>query len=95
MWPYPSADAAATGGDLEVSIQVFNGSTGEESLHHQQDAVDKESRSNPIDDILDYINPIEKQKAQKYPFAFSSSNIFNPSVKKASNMSDFLPLMEL
>lgn len=40
---YPSADAASTGGDLEVSIQVFNGSAGEEALHHQQDAVDEES----------------------------------------------------
>lgn len=68
--PYPSADAATTGGDLEVSIQVFNGSTGEESLHHQQDAIDKESRSNPIDDVLDYINPTE-QKAQKYSQSFA------------------------
>lgn len=41
--PYPGADTASTGGDLEVSIQVFDGSTGEEALHHQQDAVDEES----------------------------------------------------
>lgn len=56
---YPSADAASTGGDLEVSIQIFNGSAGEESLHHQQDAVDEKSRSDAIDHIFDYINPAE------------------------------------
>ncbi len=56
---YPSADTASAGGDLEVSIQVFDGSTGEEALHHQQDAIDEESRSNAVDHILDNDNPGE------------------------------------
>lgn len=59
MWneSYPGADTTSTCGNLEVSIQVFDGSTGEEALHHQQDAVNKEGRSNAVYDILDDVNP--------------------------------------
>lgn len=57
-YTYPSADATSTGGDLEVAIQVFDGTTGEESLHHQQDPVHKKSRGDAVDHILDDVNPI-------------------------------------
>lgn len=54
---YPSADTASAGGDLEVSVKVFDGSTGEETLHHQQDSIDEEGRGDAVDHILDDINP--------------------------------------
>lgn len=53
---YPCADTTSAGGDLEVSIQVFDGSAGEEALHHQQDPVDEECRCNAIDHILNDVN---------------------------------------
>ena len=56
-WSYPSTDATSAGGDLEVSIQVLNGSTGEKALNHQQDPIDEESRSNAVDHVLDNVNP--------------------------------------
>lgn len=56
-WSYPGADATSAGCDLEVSVQVFDGSAGEEAFNHQQNAVDKESRSNAVDHILDNVNP--------------------------------------
>lgn len=59
---YPSADAASAGGDLEVSVKVFDGSTGEEALHHQQDSVDEESRGDAVDHILDDVNPAGEVK---------------------------------
>lgn len=60
LYPYPSADAASAGGDLEVSVQVLDGSAGEEALHHQQDAVDEESRGDAVDHILDDVDPEER-----------------------------------
>ena len=56
---YPSADAASAGGDLEVSVQIFDGSAREEALHHQQDAVDEESRGDAVDHVLDDVDPGE------------------------------------
>lgn len=55
---YPSADTASAGGDLEVAVQVFDGATGEESLHHQQDTVHKEGRGDAVDHVLDDVNPV-------------------------------------
>lgn len=54
---YPGADTTSTCGDLEVSIQVFDGSTSEEAFHHQQYAINKERRSDTVEDILDDVNP--------------------------------------
>lgn len=59
---YPSADAASAGGNFEVSIQIFNGSTGEEALHHQQDAIDEKGRGNAVDHVLNNVNPVKKKK---------------------------------
>lgn len=56
-YSYPGTDTTSTCGNLEVSIQVFDGSTSEEALHHQQYAINKERRSNTIDDVLDDVNP--------------------------------------
>lgn len=39
---HPCTDAASTGGDLEVSIQVLDGPTGEEAFDHQKNAIHKE-----------------------------------------------------
>jgi hypothetical protein len=64
MTPYPSTDATSTGGDLEVSIKVLDGSAGKEALHHQQNAVDKECRGDAIDHILNDVNP--RKKREKY-----------------------------
>ena len=57
MSAHPGTDAASTGGDLEVSVQVLDGPTGEEALHHQQDAVHEEGRGDAVDDVLDDVNP--------------------------------------
>lgn len=56
-YSYPGTDTTSTRGNLEVSIQVFDGSTSKEALHHQQYAINKERRSNTIDDVLDDVNP--------------------------------------
>lgn len=58
-YSYPGTDTTPTCGNLEVSIQVFDGSTREEALHHQQDAINKERRSNTVDHVLDDVNPAE------------------------------------
>lgn len=55
---YPSTDATSAGGDFEVTIQVFDGTTGEESLDHQQDTVHEEGRGDAVDHVLDDINPV-------------------------------------
>lgn len=67
-YSHPGTDATATCGYLEVSIQVFDGSTGEEALHHQQDAINEEGRSNAIDHVLDDVDPAERQMSRERPF---------------------------
>ena len=54
---YPGADAAAAGGDLEVSVEVPDGAAGEEALHHQQHAVHQEGRGHAVDHILQDVDP--------------------------------------
>lgn len=58
---YPSTNATSAGGDLEVAIQIFDGATGEESLHHQQDTIHKEGRGDAVDDVLDDVNPVGQE----------------------------------
>lgn len=62
---YPGTDTTSTRGDLEVSIQVFDGSASEEALHHQQYAINKKRRSDPVDDILDDVNPARWRISQE------------------------------
>lgn len=54
---YPGADAAAAGGDLEVPVEILDGARGEETLHHQQDAVHEEGRRDAIDHVLEDVDP--------------------------------------
>lgn len=62
---YPGAHTSATGGDLEVPIEIFDGTSCEETFHHQQNAIDKESSCNAIDHILKDVNPGDKKEKQK------------------------------
>lgn len=55
---HPCTDAASTGGDFEVSIQVLDGPTGEEAFDHQKNAIHKERWGNAIDHILDNVNAV-------------------------------------
>lgn len=59
---YPGADAAAAGGDLEVSIEIPDGTSGEEALDHQQDAVNEEGGSHAVDHILEDVDPGNKDR---------------------------------
>lgn len=54
---YPGTDTSATGGDFEVPVKILDGSSGEEPLHHQQDAIDKEGRCDSVDHVLEDVNP--------------------------------------
>lgn len=58
---HPCTDAASTGGDLEVSIQILDGSTGEEAFYHQKNAINEERRGNTVDHILYNVNAVEKK----------------------------------
>lgn len=63
---HPCTDAASAGGDLEVPIQVLNGSTGEEAFHHQKNTIDEECWGNAIDHILDDVNAVGEKWSQRF-----------------------------
>lgn len=65
--PYKGGQAASTGSDLELSIQIPDGSGGEEALHQQQDTEQKESGGQSVDDILQEVDAAERERTQKKP----------------------------
>lgn len=60
--PYKGGQAASTGSDLELSIQIPDGSGGEEALHQQQDTEQKESGGQSVDDILQEVDAAERER---------------------------------
>lgn len=54
---YPGAHTSAASGDFEIPVEVFDGTSREETFHHQQDAVHKERSCNAVDHILEDVNP--------------------------------------
>lgn len=59
---YKGGQAASTGSDLELSIQIPDGSGGEETLHQQQDTEQKESGGQSVDDILQEVDAAERER---------------------------------
>lgn len=53
---YKSSQASSTGGDLELPIEIADGSSGEEALNQEQHSKHKESSCKAIDDVLQDIN---------------------------------------
>lgn len=54
---YPGAHASAASGDFEIPIEIFDGTSCEETFHHQQNAVHKERSCDAVDHILEDVNP--------------------------------------
>lgn len=52
----PGAHTSATSGDFEIPVEILDGSSCEETFHHQQNAVDKECSCSAIDHILEDVN---------------------------------------
>lgn len=50
--PYECGEAASTGGDLELAIEVSDGAGGEKALDQQQHSKHKESSCQAVDDVL-------------------------------------------
>lgn len=57
--PYECGEAASAGGDLELPVQIPDGSGGEETLHQQQHAQHKESSRQAVDDVLQDVDAVE------------------------------------
>lgn len=57
---YKCSQAASTGSDLELSIEVPDSSGGEKSLYQQQNAKHKESSCKAVDDVLQDVNAVER-----------------------------------
>lgn len=55
---YPGTDTSAASGDFEISIEILDGTSCKESLHHQQNAVYKECSCYTIYHILEDVNPV-------------------------------------
>lgn len=58
MFSYKCSEASSTSSDLELSIQVSDGSSGEETLNQQQNAKYKESSCKAIDDVLQDVDTV-------------------------------------
>lgn len=54
---YPGAHTSAASGDFEISIEIFDGTCGEETFHHQQNAVHKEGSCDAVDHVLKDVDP--------------------------------------
>lgn len=67
---YPGAHASAASGDFEIPIEIFDGASGEEAFHHEQDAVHKERSCNAVDHILEDVNPGEKRQRHLFQRLF-------------------------
>lgn len=55
---YPGTDTSATSGDFEISIEILDGTSCKESLHHQQNAIYKECSCYTIYHIFEDVNPV-------------------------------------
>lgn len=55
---YPGTDTSATSGDFEIPIEILDGTSCKESLHHQQNAIYKECSCYTIYHILEDVNPV-------------------------------------
>lgn len=55
---YPGTDTSATSGDFEIPIEILDGTSCKESLHHQQYAIYKECSCYTIYHILEDVNPV-------------------------------------
>lgn len=58
---YPGAHTSATSGDFEIPVEILDGSSCEETFHHQQNTVDKECSCSAIDHILEDVNPCGRE----------------------------------
>ena len=56
---YECSQAASTGSDLELSIEIPYSASGEKALHQQQHSKHKESSCKAIDDVLEDVNTVE------------------------------------
>lgn len=61
--PYECGEAASAGGDLELAIEVSDGSGGEEALDQQQHSKHKESSCQAVDDVLQDADAVETTRA--------------------------------
>lgn len=57
---YECSKAASTGSDLELSVEIADGSGGEKALHQQQHSKHKESSCKAINDVLQDVNSVER-----------------------------------
>lgn len=58
VWTYEGSDTASTDGGLEVTLQLLlDGAGGVKALSQQDDGVDEEEGSNPVDDVLKDLDP--------------------------------------
>lgn len=57
---YECSQAASTGSDLELSIEIPNSSGGKKALHQQQHSKHKESRCKAVDDVLQDVDTVER-----------------------------------
>lgn len=61
---YECGEAASTGGDLELAVEVPYGSGGEKALDQQQHSKHKESSCQTVDDVLQDANAVETKRSR-------------------------------
>lgn len=59
---YECSEAASTGGDLELAVEVSDGSGGEEALNQQQHSKHKEASCQAVDDVLQDANAVGTER---------------------------------
>lgn len=62
--PYECGEAASAGGDLELAVEVSDGSGGEEALDQQQHSKHKESSCQAVDDVLQDADAAETKRTR-------------------------------
>lgn len=82
---YHSTDAAPTDGGLELTVQFLDCTGCVEALSQQDDPVQEEKRSNPIDDVLHQLDSVDVQ-CQKHSEEKSSNVTLRDPLKIAGKV---------
>lgn len=63
---YKRSQATSAGGDLELPIEIADGSSGEEALDQKEHSKHKEASCKAVDDVLQDVNAKGKHRRRSH-----------------------------